>query len=87
LLLYGSGNWDDRIQAENLRGLPCVTLQEFPDTGEHNIVPDVARRGEFEPLLTWLMQPEPQPPSSFEQIVRRRLAEFVAFFTPMPKAR
>src|SRR6185312_10923119 len=47
LFLFGSENWDDRIQAENLRGLPSVTLREVPNIAEHNIVPDVARRGEL----------------------------------------
>jgi hypothetical protein len=61
LFLFGSENWDDRIQAENLRGLPSVTLREVPNIAEHNIVPDVARRGELGSLLDWLVEPEPAP--------------------------
>jgi hypothetical protein len=81
LFLFGSENWDDRIQAENLRGLPSVTLREVPNIAEHNIVPDVARRGELGSLLDWLVEPEPAPRNlSFTEMIGQpgKLSELFA---------
>jgi hypothetical protein len=89
LLLFGADNWDDRIQAENLRNLPTVTLCAVPKAGNHNIIADLIRRGDFESVLAWLMQPgaelclsvppERQTPSSTAgfTLLRKLVARFV----------
>jgi hypothetical protein len=56
-LVYGRDHWDDRIQAEHMGGLACVTLQPVDGFGEHNSIVEVIIRGEFERLLRWLVSP------------------------------
>jgi hypothetical protein len=79
LLLFGADNWDDRIEAENVQNLPSVTVREVPQTGEHNILPDVVRRGEFESLLAWLMEPEPQREGFSRRGMRGHLVNLTTF--------
>jgi pimeloyl-ACP methyl ester carboxylesterase len=56
LLLYGQNNWDDRLQAEYLSGLPTVTLKAVEDHDEHNVVVELIKRGQFEGFLDWLVR-------------------------------
>jgi hypothetical protein len=53
-IVYGECNWDDRLHAEYMSGLPTVTLQAVPDTA-HNVVVHLIRRGQYEVLLEWLV--------------------------------
>jgi hypothetical protein len=92
LLLFGADNWDDRIHAENLRNLPTVTLRDVPNTGNHSIIADLIKRGEFESVLAWLMDPaaeaciiaptEPQITSLPAGSMLRKLAAL--FVRPLP---
>jgi acyl carrier protein len=50
-LVYGDGNWDDRLHAESMSGLPKVTLQILSDCTNHNVTTELIRRGQYEPLL------------------------------------
>jgi hypothetical protein len=54
-LVYGSANWDDRLQAEHLAGLPNVTLEQLEGFSGHNVIVELIRRGRFESLLHWLV--------------------------------
>jgi hypothetical protein len=58
-MIYGADYWDDRIQAEYMGALSCVTLQAVENFGEHNVVIELIRRGQFETALRWLV-PDPQ---------------------------
>lgn len=57
LMLFGSSNWDDRIQAEHMASLPTVTLRAV-ESAEHNIIIELILRGEFDSVLDFLMRPE-----------------------------
>jgi hypothetical protein len=54
-MIYGTDYWDDRIQAEYMGTLPCVTLQAIENFGEHNVIVELIRRGQFETALHWLV--------------------------------
>jgi len=56
LILYAQHNWDDRLHAEYLSGLPTVSLQALENNDEHNLVVELIKRGQFEGLLDWLVQ-------------------------------
>jgi hypothetical protein len=53
-IVYAEHNWDDRLHAEYMSGLPTVTLQAVSDNA-HNIVDNLIGRGEYEGLLEWLV--------------------------------
>jgi pimeloyl-ACP methyl ester carboxylesterase len=57
LASYGEHNWDDRLHAEYLRGVPGVTLQPIEDFMGHNAAMELVRRGQFQDLLDWLVAP------------------------------
>lgn len=59
-MIYGADFWDDRIQAEYMGTLPCVTLQAVDNFGEHNVIVELIRRGQFGTALHWLV-PDDQP--------------------------
>ena len=59
-MIYGADFWDDRIQAEYIGTLPCVTLHPVENFGEHNVIIELIRRGQFETVLSWLV-PDSQP--------------------------
>ena len=50
-IVYANNNWDDRLHAEHMRGLPTVTLQAVPDTANHAVIFDLVHRGEYQGLL------------------------------------
>jgi acyl carrier protein len=50
-LVYGEANWDDRLHAESLSGLPTVTLDPLPACTVHNVTAELIRRDQYEPLL------------------------------------
>ncbi len=54
-IVYAEHNWDDRLHAEYMSGLPTVTLQGVPDVASHNVIADLIYRGEYESLLDWLV--------------------------------
>lgn len=54
-MIYGAEFWDDRIQAEYMGTLPCVTLQPVENFGEHNVIVELIRRQQFETALSWLV--------------------------------
>jgi hypothetical protein len=54
-LVFAEHNWDDRLYAEHMRGLPNVALQTVPDSANHNITDDLIYRGEYAGLLDWLV--------------------------------
>jgi hypothetical protein len=56
-LVYGEDNWDDRLHAEHMSGLPCVELYPLESCGEHNSTFEAILRGQFEDLLHWLVSP------------------------------
>jgi hypothetical protein len=73
-IVYGKDCWDDRIQAELMSTLSCVTLYGLENCGEHNVITEVIPRGEYENLLNWLIHPPGQnlPSSEFEFDLTRR---------------
>ncbi len=50
-LYFGDNAWDDRIHNEHMAGAPGVTLHPVPDYAGHGALPELIRRGEFEPIL------------------------------------
>lgn len=52
-IVYGEHDWDDRLQAENLAGLPKVELCPVEDYVGHNASMELVRRGQFGELLDW----------------------------------
>jgi len=56
MILYAQHNWDDRLHAEHLSGLPTISLRAVEDNDQHNIVVELIKRGEFEGLLDWLVR-------------------------------
>jgi hypothetical protein len=54
-LVYAENNWDDRLHAEHMSGLPTVTLQAIPNIDSHAVVRVLVLRREFEGLLDWLV--------------------------------
>ena len=51
LMVYGEHNWDDRIHAEHMAGLPGVTLQQIDGYKGHNCAVELIRAGRFGALL------------------------------------
>jgi hypothetical protein len=60
-MVYGQDYWDDRIQAEHMSGLSCVTLHPLEDFFEHNSIVEVIIRRQFEDLLDWLVSSPAAP--------------------------
>lgn len=56
LLVYGAQNWNDRIHAEYMVGLPSVTLEEIPNAHDHNVARTLVRFGRFQKTLQWLVE-------------------------------
>jgi hypothetical protein len=56
LLVYGNGQWDDRLQAEDMAGLPTVTLCPMEKVKEHNTAMQAILRDQFQDLLDWLVR-------------------------------
>jgi hypothetical protein len=54
-IVYAEHNWDDRLHAEHMGGLPTVTLQAVSGTASHNVIADLIYRGEYEGVLDWLV--------------------------------
>jgi acyl carrier protein len=50
-MFFGQDNRDDRVQAEHMARLPCVTLQAIENFDEHNCIVELIRRGQFEEVL------------------------------------
>src|SRR5262249_49114766 len=53
-IVYAEHNWDDRLHAEHMGGLPTVALEAVPDTASHGVYPDLIYRGKYEGMLDWL---------------------------------
>jgi hypothetical protein len=54
-LVHSDSHWDDRLQAENMSGLPGAMLQPIEGYAHHNVVAESIRRGLFDEQLAWLM--------------------------------
>jgi len=54
-MICGAEYWNDRIHAEYMAMLSCVTLQVVENFGEHNVIVELIRRGQFEAALHWLV--------------------------------
>jgi acyl carrier protein len=54
-LVYGDSHWDDRLQAEDMAGLPDVILQPLEDFSGHNTIPESITRGLFDQQLQFLV--------------------------------
>ncbi|MBV5324199.1 MAG: hypothetical protein J0626_02420, partial [Rhodospirillaceae bacterium] len=52
---YGEDNSNDRLQAENLSGLPSVRLCPQAGCHNHNVVRDVVMGGQYGEALSWLV--------------------------------
>ena len=55
LLAYDRNNWDDRLHAEYLAGLPSLRLDPVEDTGFHAVNMVLILNGTFEARLDWLL--------------------------------
>jgi hypothetical protein len=51
-IVYGGDNWDDRLHAESMSGLPTITLEAVDACDNHNVTLELIRRGQFEPMLS-----------------------------------
>jgi hypothetical protein len=54
-IVYAENNWDDRLHAEYMAGLPTITLQALSDTDSHNVINDLIHHQEYQSLLDWLV--------------------------------
>ena len=54
-LVYANNNWDDRIHAEHMTGLPTVTLQAVSGSQSHNVITDLICREQYQGLLDWFV--------------------------------
>lgn len=54
LITFDPNNWDDRLHAECLAGLPNVRLDPVKAEGIHAIIAELITKGEFEARLDWL---------------------------------
>lgn len=54
--VFGEDNWDDRIQAENMAGVPSVEFLRLPACGDHGVVRELICRGLFPQTLHWLFE-------------------------------
>jgi pimeloyl-ACP methyl ester carboxylesterase len=54
LVVCGDGNWDDRLQAENLAGQPTVTVRLVEQFGGHSVAAELICRQQFGAVLEWL---------------------------------
>jgi amino acid adenylation domain-containing protein len=55
LLVYGDNYWDDRLQADYLRGIPSITHLPIENHADHHAVREIVRRGWYPKLLEWLV--------------------------------
>ena len=51
IIAYGEHAWDDRLQAELMKGIDGVELISVSAHDEHGVVPELIRREELDPLL------------------------------------
>jgi hypothetical protein len=51
LVAFGGRNWNERIQAEHMRGIEGVILHPIKGYGGHSTASELIRRGDFEPLI------------------------------------
>lgn len=61
-IIYGGDQWDDRIHAEYMGTLPCVSLEAVENCAEHNVIGELIRRGQFERTLDWLIESPKRAP-------------------------
>ena len=61
LLVYGDNNWDDRLHAEYMHGLPTVDLLPLQEYREHNVTTELIARDWFDRLVAWAMTPAAGP--------------------------
>lgn len=59
LFVYDRNNWDDRLHAEYIAGLPSVRLDPIEDRGIHAVIMPLILGGFFEAKLDWLVAPHP----------------------------
>ncbi len=59
MLIYGDCNWDDRLHAERMAGLPNVELRPVDGFDGHFIASELIRRGEYLPLLRGFVSGKP----------------------------
>jgi hypothetical protein len=55
LIVYAENEWDDRLQAENLAGLPSITLHAVEGSAVHNVTMTLIRLGRFPAVVDWLI--------------------------------
>jgi len=60
-LVFGEKNWDDRIQAEHMAGLPSVSLCAIENCKEHNVTVQAIIRGDFDGFCNWLLRASREP--------------------------
>jgi hypothetical protein len=59
-IVYGGDYWNDRLHAEYMGSLPCVTLQPLEGFNGHNAITELIARKRFDDLLRWLAPPQPE---------------------------
>lgn len=57
IIAFGEHAWDDRLQAELMKGIDGVELIAVSAHDEHGVVPELIRRGEFDPLMARVISP------------------------------
>jgi hypothetical protein len=60
-LFYGAKNWDDRIQAEHMIGVPGAALRPIPGYAGHAALPELIRLGQFDALLDRMASADGEP--------------------------
>ena len=69
-IVYGQNFWEDRLHAEHMGTLSCVTLQAVEDFDGHNVTVELIKRGQFEEMLHWLVPPA----ADWSTWIQRRIA-------------
>jgi hypothetical protein len=60
-IAYAEKQWDDRIHAEHMRGLPSVSFDVVENHDGHYVLLGLIRRKRFPSLLNWLLSSAPVP--------------------------
>jgi hypothetical protein len=70
LMVCSDGNWDDRLQVQNIAGLGCVTFRIVEGYDGHAVFMELICRQQFDRVLTWMASAAPETPCQIAQFTR-----------------
>ncbi len=60
-IVFAEHNWDDRLHAEHMDGLPSVVLTQIDDGKSHNVAVDLMQAGRYDALVGEVLAGAPTP--------------------------